>query len=164
MVRYVVGRLLTALPVLFGVSIVIFTMQKLLPGDAASAILGPQATEQELTALRTELGLDQPLHVQYWRWFSKVLQGDLGRSIQLRVRITELILPKFMNTLILAAGALAIAVAAGLVIGVLSGTQPNSLFDRIGIVIHFDITTACIKVRQVSSVAEFILFNDVDKT
>ena len=109
MVRYVVGRLLTALPVLFGVSIVIFTMQKLLPGDAASAILGPQATEQELTALRTELGLDQPLHVQYWRWFSKVLQGDLGRSIQLRVRITELILPKFMNTLILAAGALAIA-------------------------------------------------------
>jgi peptide/nickel transport system permease protein len=134
MVRYVVARLFTALPVLFGVSIVIFTMQKLLPGDAASAILGPQATEQELTALRTELGLDQPLHVQYWRWFSKVLQGDLGRSIQLRVRITELILPKFMNTLILAAGALVIAVTAGLVIGVLSGTQPNSLFDRIGIV------------------------------
>jgi len=134
MLRYVVGRLLTALPVLCGVSLVIFTVQKLLPGDAAMAILGPQATAQELTALRAELGLDQPLHVQYWRWFSKVLHGDLGRSIQLRVRITELILPKFKNTMILAAGALTICVTAGLLIGVLSGTRPNSHFDRVGIV------------------------------
>ena len=134
MIRYVVGRLLTALPVLWGVSLVIFTMQKLLPGDAAVAILGPQATAQELIALRADLGLDQSLHVQYWRWFSKMLEGDLGRSIQLRVRITELILPKFKNTMILAAGALTICVTAGLLIGVLSGTRPNSLFDRVSIV------------------------------
>jgi peptide/nickel transport system permease protein len=134
MIRYMVGRLCTALPVLFGVSVVIFTMQKLLPGDAAVAILGPQATAEELTALRAELGLDQPLHVQYWRWFSKVLRGDFGRSIQLRVRITELIFPKFKNTMILAAGALSIAVTVGLVVGVLSGTHANSLFDRLGMV------------------------------
>ncbi len=130
--RYVVRRLLAAIGVLIGASFLVFLGMRLVPGDPATAILGSRATPEALAALREELGLNRPFYVQYLIWLGKMVQGDFGTSIALTVPVTKVLIPKFWNTLILGAGALAIAVPIGTVIGVLSGYWQLSLFDRAG--------------------------------
>jgi peptide/nickel transport system permease protein len=80
---YVVRRLLLAVPVLVGVSILVFAVMHLSPGDPAAIMLGAQATREDVERLHRDLGLDRALPVQYARWIGRVLQGDLGRSIPL---------------------------------------------------------------------------------
>src|SRR5882762_11382280 len=87
---YIVGRLVSTIPVLFGVSIVIFLLMKLIPGDAAQVLAGPSATHDEVELIREDLGLNEPLHVQYGRWLARALRGDLGRSIELRAPVTTM--------------------------------------------------------------------------
>jgi peptide/nickel transport system permease protein len=135
MQRYVLGRLLLALPVLLGVSIVVFLMIKLVPGDPAYAILGPQAQPQDVQQLRQALGFDQPLPVQYWRWLSRALQGDLGRSLELREPVVDLVLSRFKNTLILTACSMLISLAVGLSAGIVSATRQYSWLDRLTMVL-----------------------------
>ncbi len=130
--RYVVRRLLAAIGVLIGASFLVFLGMRLVPGDPATAILGSRATPEALAALREELGLNRPFYVQYLIWLGKMVRGDFGTSIALTVPVTKVLVPKFGNTLILGAGALAIAVPIGAVIGVLSGYWQLSLFDRAG--------------------------------
>ncbi|MDP9358655.1 MAG: ABC transporter permease, partial [Chloroflexota bacterium] len=130
--RYVVRRLLAAIGVLIGASFLVFLGMRLVPGDPATAILGSRATPEALAALREELGLNRPFYVQYLIWLGKMVHGDFGTSIALTVPVTKVLVPKFGNTLILGAGALAIAVPIGAVIGVLSGYWQLSLFDRAG--------------------------------
>jgi peptide/nickel transport system permease protein len=133
--RYLIERVLWLVPTLFGVSVLIFVMMRVLPGDAAVAISGGFATQQDLTSLREYLGLDQPIHSQYFRWMWNCLRGDFGRSIQLNVPVLDLILPKFYNTLVLTIGALAITVSVGWLVGILSAVRQYSLSDRLTMLI-----------------------------
>jgi peptide/nickel transport system permease protein len=128
--RYLARRLLLLIPVLAGVSIVIFMVLHLSPGDPVEIMLGSQATQEDRERLRAELGLDQPLHVQYVRWISQVVRGDLGRSIWMKRPVLQEVLGRFQATLILTGTALVISTVAGIALGVASATRPNSLLDR----------------------------------
>jgi ABC-type dipeptide/oligopeptide/nickel transport system permease component len=128
---YVVRRLLLALPVLLGVSILVFGVLHLAPGDPAQIMLGAQATREDVERLRRDLGLEQPLVVQYLRWMGHVLRGDLGRSIPLGREVLPEVLLRFRATLILTGGALVIAILLGLPAGILSATRQYTWLDRI---------------------------------
>jgi peptide/nickel transport system permease protein len=132
--RYLIRRLLLLVPVLLGVSLVVFLVLHLSPGDPAEIMLGPQATAEDVAGLRAALGLDQPLPVQYARWMAHVLQGDLGRSIRMRQPVLGEVLTRFRATLILTATALLLSTIGGITLGVLSATWPHSLVDRLSTV------------------------------
>jgi peptide/nickel transport system permease protein len=123
-------RLLGALPVLFGVSIVIFALIHLAPGDVTTALLGPQATERDRAELRHTLGLDQPVPVQYAMWLARTSAGDFGVSIATQRPVAGLVLPRFANTIILAASSLLLAMLIGYSVGLLAALRSGSLFDR----------------------------------
>jgi peptide/nickel transport system permease protein len=130
--RYVARRLIAAIGVLIGASVLVFLGMRLVPGDPATAILGSRATPEAVAALREHLGLSRPLVVQYLIWLSRMVHGDFGTSIALTVPVTDVLVPKFWNTVILALGSLAIAVPIGAVLGVVSGYWQLSIVDRAG--------------------------------
>ena len=127
---YVARRLLLAIPVLLGVSVLVFGVLHLAPGDPAAIMLGAQATREDVERLRRDLGLDQPLPVQYLRWMSHVVRGDLGRSIPLGREVLPEVLLRFKATLILTAGALLVAVVVGVPAGILSATRQYTWLDK----------------------------------
>jgi ABC-type dipeptide/oligopeptide/nickel transport system permease component len=129
---YVARRLLLALPVLFGVSLLVFAVLHMAPGDPAAIMLGAQATREDVERLRRDLGLDRPLTVQYARWMGHVLRGDLGRSIPLGREVLPEVLVRFRATLILTLGALVIAIAVGVPAGILSATRQYTWLDKLG--------------------------------
>ncbi|HEY1945208.1 MAG TPA: ABC transporter permease [Roseiarcus sp.] len=131
MANFILRRIIGVVPVICGVSIVIFLLVHLAPGDAATALLGPQASEAAKQELRHTLGLDQSLPVQYLAWLARTLRGDFGVSIATHLPVLTLVLPRFGNTLILTFGSLLIAIVSGYVIGLLSALRANSLFDRL---------------------------------
>jgi peptide/nickel transport system permease protein len=127
---FIARRLLGIVPVIFGVSVVIFLLIQLAPGDSATALLGPQATEEAKQELREALGLNQPLPIQYGAWLKRTLSGDFGTSIATQIPVTDLVLPRFANTLILASSALLLAMLIGYSIGLFAALKANSVFDR----------------------------------
>lgn len=131
MIRYLGRRLVSAVLVLLGVSIIVFLLVQLVPGDPARIALGNGATEESVRALRAELGLDAPLPVQYVDYLGSLLSGDLGRSINLGQPVADILVPRLQNTIILAAAALLIAVAVGVPLGVASARFQYGIFDRI---------------------------------
>jgi peptide/nickel transport system permease protein len=131
---YILGRLVSVIPVLFGVSIVIFLLMKLIPGDAAQVLAGPSATRDEVELIREDLGLNEALHVQYGRWLARALRGDLGRSIELRAPVTTMVMERFKNTAILAVASMFLSIVLGVSAGVISATRPLSAFDRLAMV------------------------------
>jgi peptide/nickel transport system permease protein len=126
---YVVRRLLGALPILLGVSVLVFALLHLIPGDPVLAMLGNEADPRAVRALRQELGLDRPLPVQYVEWLGRVLRGNLSRSIQTREPVARLILERFPATLELAAAALLLGVSGGVVAGVVSARRRDRPAD-----------------------------------
>src|SRR5579859_6746147 len=116
--------------VLFGVSIVVFGTLKLIPGDAAYVLAGPNASAQEIELVRQSLGLDQPVPVQYVKWLTRALQGDLGRSLELNQPVTQLVLQRYGNTLILATSAIVFATVVGIAAGTLAALHPHTAIDR----------------------------------
>ena len=128
---YALRRLLLAVPVLFGVSVLVFAVLHLAPGDPAAIMLGAQATKEDVVRLHRDLGLDQPLVIQYVRWMGHVLQGDLGRSIPLGRAVLPEVLLRFKATLVLTAGALLIAILLGLAAGIVSAVKQYTWLDRI---------------------------------
>jgi peptide/nickel transport system permease protein len=132
--RYLLRRLLHLGPVLLGVSAVVFLVLHITPGDPALIMLGSQATQEDLSRLRAELGLDQPLSVQYLNWISHVLRGDLGRSLWMKRPVLAEVLVRFKATLLLTASALLLSTAGGLALGIASATRANSLLDRLSAV------------------------------
>jgi peptide/nickel transport system permease protein len=128
--RYLVRRLLLLVPVLMGVSVIVFLVLHLAPGDPAEIMLGSQATQADRMRLRADLGLDDPLYLQYGRWVGHVVQGDLGRSLWMRRPVLGEVLTRLKATLLLTATALVISSIGGVALGVLSATRPNSLLDR----------------------------------
>ena len=130
MIVYAGKRLLGLVPVLFGISVVIFLTMKLIPGDVAHALLGPMATQESLAQLRRSLGLDQPVYMQYVKWLWRALQGDLGLSPIVHKPVVELLLPKFGNTLVLAGASFFLAVVGGVAVGVFAAARRQTPVDR----------------------------------
>jgi peptide/nickel transport system permease protein len=128
--RFLVGRLLLLVPVLIGVSVIVFLVLHLAPGDPAEIMLGPQATQEDRLRLRAELGLDDPLLTQYVRWLGHVVEGDLGRSLFMRRPVLGEVLVRLRATLILTATALLLSSVGGVALGIVSATRPNSVLDR----------------------------------
>lgn len=126
---YTIRRLLLAIPVLLIVATGVFLLLRLAPGDPAGVILGPDATEQQRLALRRELGLEDPLPVQYARWLGRTVQGDLGRSLFLNKPVTAALLERAQPTLLLTALALLVAVTVGLPTGVFAARRRGSWLD-----------------------------------
>ena len=130
MSRFLVRRLLLLAPVLMGVSVIVFLVLHLAPGDPAEIMLGSQATQEDRLRLRADLGLDDPLHVQYGRWLGHVVRGDLGRSLWMRRPVLGEVLVRLKATLILTSTALVLSSIGGVALGILSATRPNSWLDR----------------------------------
>lgn len=124
-------RLFFGLVTLFVVSIVIFFAVELLPGDLAQAVLGQSATEETVTALRQELGLDRPAIVRYFDWLAGAVTGDFGNSLLSGDRVSERIGPRFANTLFLAGYAAVVAVPLAILLGILVALLRNTVFDRV---------------------------------
>jgi peptide/nickel transport system permease protein len=130
---FIAKRLFGVLPVILGVSVVIFLLIQLAPGDATTALLGPQASETAKVELRHALGLDQPLPVQYFAWLSRTASGDFGTSIATQRPVLALVVPRFLNTLILTTASLLLAMAIGYSVGLFAALRKNSAFDRLTI-------------------------------
>jgi peptide/nickel transport system permease protein len=130
MTRYIIKRLLTIIPVLIGVSMLVFAFIRLIPGDTATAMLGERATPERIAAVREELGLNKPLYEQYLIYANKVLHGDLGRSILRGDPVTKDLLRRFPATVELAAAAILVAIVIGVPAGVISAVRRNSMFDN----------------------------------
>jgi len=135
MTRYIAQRTFSLIPVLVGVTLLIFLVMQLAPGDPAQIMLGPKATATSLAQLRHDLGLDQPLHVQYVRWLARVLRGNWGRSIQLKREVLPFILGRFQNTAYLTICAALLACLVGIPAGILSAVRQYSLSDRMAMVL-----------------------------
>jgi peptide/nickel transport system permease protein len=129
--RYVVERLLWLGPVLLGVSLIVFGIMKMVPGDVAQVMAGLDGTAEDVQLIRESLGLDQPLHVQYGRFLWRSLQLDFGRSAVTKRPISEEIASRVRPTVELAVSALAIAIVLGLVTGIVSATRQYTVWDNL---------------------------------
>jgi peptide/nickel transport system permease protein len=135
--NYVLRRLVTALPTVFLVTILAFSIILLLPGDPALAILGEELARDKVLyqTLRDELGLDRPIPVQYWDWLTKAATGDWGKSVRNRQPITEAIAQKMPITLELGVLGTLVALVIAFPVGIISAVRPGSKFDTIGTLI-----------------------------
>lgn len=131
MAGYIAKRLLAVIPVLLGLSVVVFLMMALIPGDPATAILGNYATPDNVARLNAQLGLDKPLPQQYLIWLSNLAQGDLGRSFALNRPVLDEVMERFSATLILAGAALLLCSILGLLAGIVSAVRQFGWADRI---------------------------------
>ncbi len=129
MAHAIVRRLIWLVPIVLGLSLLTFSLVAFLPGDAAQALAGTGASEQDIQALRTSLGLDQPLPVQYLRYLSRLVQGDLGRSPVTARPVAIEIIDNLPPTLELAAFAMAFSILVGVPLGVVSALKQNTLWD-----------------------------------
>jgi peptide/nickel transport system permease protein len=127
--NYIIKRLLQLIPVLFGVSVIVFLMIYLIPGDAAEIIGGPTATAEEVENIRVKLGLDRPMYEQYIKYISGVLKGELGYSFQTGQSVSEAIKIRYGNTFSLAVFSAIIAAIIGVGAGVIAAVKQNSWFD-----------------------------------
>jgi peptide/nickel transport system permease protein len=127
--RYVVKRLLVAIPSLLIASLIVFALPRLIPGDAVQLMLAEKAYAKDIAELRAKLGLDRPLHVQYVDWLGHVVRGDLGESLWTRRPVLEEIGQRLPVTLTLAVFALTFALAIALPVGVISAARQDSLAD-----------------------------------
>ncbi|OQM74280.1 ABC transporter permease [Manganibacter manganicus] len=131
MAAYIFRRLLAAIPVLFGLTVIVFFIMKLIPGDPATAILGSYATPENVARINAELGLDKPMLQQYVIWLGNILHGDFGRSYSLNKPVLDEVLGRFSATLILAGTALVLCSILGLVVGIVSAVRQFGWADRI---------------------------------
>lgn len=130
LLSFVGSRLLYAIPVLLGVTVIVFLSLQLVPGDIALTLLGRMANEEQLAALREEIGLNQPLIVQYARWLFDLLRGDIGNSISQQLPVMQIIGPKIGNSLILMAGSLFLVLLFGFLLSVAAAPNFRRFTDR----------------------------------
>ena len=130
--RYVIVRTLSILPTLIGVSVAVFLMIRLIPGTIVEQLIGTEGTysEQSMRALRAFFGLDQPIHVQYARWLGQVLRGDLGTSWRTGLPVLQMITSRLQVTLELTLGAMLVALAVGVPLGIVSARRENTRLDH----------------------------------
>ncbi len=133
MLRFAVRRLLLLIPVLIGLSIIVFLWIRALPGSPAEALLGERATAESIAQIRDQLGLDDPIYVQYWRFVESRLGGDLGTSIASRRPITTEIGERFPATIELAVAAGFFAILAGIPLGFFAAKRYKTKFDHLSL-------------------------------
>ncbi|HEX9435708.1 MAG TPA: ABC transporter permease [Candidatus Limnocylindria bacterium] len=129
MTRYVIRRLLLMVPVAFLVTIIVFGLMRMAPGDPVLVYAGEERDPESLEYLRHLYGLDQPLPIQYVVWLEHAVQGDLGRSLRTRQKVGEAIMQRFPATLELGIAALTLSISVALVIGTVSAIKRNSVVD-----------------------------------
>ena len=130
MQRMVIQRILIGIVTLWVVSVLVFVMTSLLPGDVAQIVLGQAATPESLAAYRAERGLDQPLIFQYFGWLGNMVTGDMGTSKAGGASISSLIAGRLYNTMFLAAIVAVIAVPISVILGLLAAMYPGTWIDR----------------------------------
>ena len=128
--RHIARRSLHSLLLLHGVSVVVFLLLHVVPGDPAQILLGDQATPQRVAELRRAMGLDRPLVEQYWRFIAQAVQGDFGQSIRAMRPVLPYVLERLPATLELSLGALLLAAGLGIPLGVLAAVKRHSAWDR----------------------------------
>jgi peptide/nickel transport system permease protein len=133
--RYLLRRLISLALVVFGVTVVVFLIIHIAPGDPAQIMLGAQARPEDLVTLRHELGLDRPVYVQYATWIDRAVHGDLGRSISLHRPVLNEVVSRFKNTLLLSIAAMLISFPLGIGVGVVSAVKRGKLLDRLFILL-----------------------------
>lgn len=133
--KYVLKRILLLIPVLLGVSLLVFAIMSLTPGDPAQLILGENAPKEAVLKLREEMGLNDPFFMQYFRFVKNAIMGDFGRSYTTGREVFGEIFARFPNTLILAVIGIIISVCIGIPIGIISATRQYSFLDSFSMVI-----------------------------
>jgi len=129
MLVFIFRRILILIPTLLGVSIIIFLMLRITPGDPAELLLGERATEKALHEIREHLGLNEPLYVQYGKFIKRLMKGDLGETIWSRQKVWIEVKERFPATIELSVAALFISCFFGIIFGIISATRPYSIFD-----------------------------------
>jgi len=132
MTRYLVRRLLGTVPVFLLITLLVFLLLHAAPGDPASLLLSDATSEADVIEARQRWGLDQPLHIQYWKFLAAAVTGDLGKSFRLAQPVSELIAMRLPATIELAAFSILIAVTLAIPLGVWAGAKPNSWVDNLG--------------------------------
>jgi len=128
--RYIVKRLISAIPVLFGITLIVFLIMAMIPGDPATAILGSYATPENVAKLNRDLGLDAPLWQRYFIWLGNMLTGDFGQSFALNRPVLDEVLERFQATLILAGTAFVLCSVFGIIAGVISAANQYGFADK----------------------------------
>lgn len=131
MLAYILRRILATLPVMGIVVVFVFLLVRIAPGDPAAILAGDYATPESIQKIRVGLGLDKPIHVQFWNFVSSLLQGDLGRSLHSRLPVSHLILQRVEPTIALALSTLSFAVLLAIPLGILAAWKAGSLIDRV---------------------------------
>lgn len=134
MYKFIIKRLLQLIPVIIGVTFIVFFIMNLAPGDPAAIILGDQATAEALAMKREELGLNDPLLVRYFNYMKNLLRGDMGTSYKNNIPVWNQVIDRLPNTAILAVAGIFIALLFGIPIGILSAKKQYSLLDNISMV------------------------------
>jgi len=134
MTGFIVRRILAVIPTLLGVTVVIFLMLSITPGDPAELLLGERATPESLDAMREYLGLKEPLYVQYGLFLKRVVKFDLGETIWTRDKVSKEIMERFPATIELAVAAMLLSSFFGIILGLISATRQYSWFDYISMV------------------------------
>jgi peptide/nickel transport system permease protein len=135
---YVIRRLLTLIPVLIGISLVLFTILALAPGDPFGELMtNPNVPPEVIAKLRVQYGLDQPVHVRYVKWFGAMLQGNWGYSFISRIDVDVLIGQRLPTTVFVLGCALVLGLTVALPVGILSALRPYSVFDQIATTLAF---------------------------
>ena len=129
--RYLGSRLVTTVLIVFGAMLLLFTLSSIVPGDPATALLGSQATPELSRQFIREMGLDQPLPIRLWRFFSNVLQGNLGMDVVTGKSVTSLVAAALPYTLILTFSAIGLAVITGMPLGIYAATHRGSVMDNV---------------------------------
>ncbi len=133
--KFIAKRLVAMVPVLLGVTLVIYLILNMAPGDPAKVILGEQATPEQIAELREEMGLNDPVLVQYARYIFNLVQGDMGESYNSGLKCNVEIFARFPNTLRLTICAISLAVILALPIGIVAAVKQNSIFDGVSMFI-----------------------------
>lgn len=134
MTKYILRRILLLIPVLLGVSFLVFSIMSLTPGDPAQLILGENAPKEAILQLRQEMGLNDPYIIQYLRFVGKAITGDFGRSYTTGREVFGEIFSRFPNTMVLAILGVIIAILIGIPLGIISATRQYSLIDSVGMI------------------------------
>jgi peptide/nickel transport system permease protein len=131
MLRISIRRMMMAIPILLGVTVIVFLLVNVLPGDPAAAILGDNATPAAVAQIRHQLGLDQPLPVRYLHWLGRIVSGDLGYSPYRQRPVADLLAQAWVNTLALAVCSALVGLVGGVALGFIAGSSRGRWMDRV---------------------------------
>ncbi|MDL2318866.1 ABC transporter permease [Eubacteriales bacterium OttesenSCG-928-A19] len=142
MIRYILKRLGQSLLVLFIVTVMVFLVMHMIPGDPIQIVLGDSATPEQIEFYTKEFGLDQPLHIQYIRWIAGLFRGEMGRSVSFSTDVKQLLGPRIVASLTVALPAFFLAVIVGVTLGILAATHRGKWLDSaISVVANIGIAT-----------------------